>query len=97
MTYSYRLYHGQLVIDASGDIEPNEAAIFLSWLKGVRTSTGPLRVAAIVFNSRGGDVLGGAGLASAIWEAHDVNTGVAAGGMCARDRVVRRSTQVSRP
>ena len=88
MTYSYRLYHDQIVVDASGAIEANERAIFLSWLNGVRESTGQRRVAAVVFNSLGGSVLGGADLASAIWEAHGVNTGVAAGGTCASACVI---------
>jgi hypothetical protein len=80
MDYSYRVIGRQIVIDASGEIESDEAARLFNWISAQRW--GHRRAYTIVFDSPGGNMSGGVQLASIV--AHfQLNTGVAHGGMCA--------------
>ena len=84
MDYSYRMSGQHVVIDAKGQIEPDESTLFLNW-----TTTLPPEINRllrqpgndIVFNSPGGFVAGGFGLGKII-EEWPLATGVAAHGEC---------------
>jgi hypothetical protein len=81
MTYSYRLWHGKAVIDAVGEIQPNEATIFSNWLATTPFVRDHLS-AALVLNSPGGNVDAAWWLGLQVYKAR-INTGVSAGGICA--------------
>ena len=81
MEYSYRLYHNQVVIDASGQIQFNESQIYANWLS-THPELSARRIVSIVFNSAGGDPVGAATLGELI-QHFRLNTGVAGGGVCA--------------
>jgi hypothetical protein len=82
MDYSYRVYNQQIVIDATGEIGFNEDATFWSWFSANAPSMGRRMATAFVFDSEGGNLVGGAKLAKIIYD-HRMYTGVAHGGTCA--------------
>jgi hypothetical protein len=81
MTYGWRTVGDHIVIDASGEIEFNEKAIFTNWIISAGPNWSGKRATAIIFNSPGGSVIGGDGLAGVIFQYHLI-TGVARGGEC---------------
>jgi hypothetical protein len=84
MEYSYRLYgQGSVVIDAVGEIQPNEAALFAAFGRTFPRSVKGKHLALVVFDSPGGSVSGAVGLAKLIETVFRTNTGVAEGGECA--------------
>jgi hypothetical protein len=84
MTYSYRSVGQKIVIDAVGEITPNESALLANWILSLPPAMLHTSVAAVVFDSPGGNVLEAKRLALSIRNMPDhPNTGVAAGGMCA--------------
>jgi hypothetical protein len=83
MTYSYRMVGPKIVVDAVGQIMPNEAELMTQWMVTLPVAIQHTPIAAFVFNSPGGNVLEAKRLAVAIHNADEhPNTGVAAGGMC---------------
>jgi hypothetical protein len=82
MSYSWRTVGDHIVIDAAGEIEFNEKAIFTNWIVSAGPNWNGKYASAIIFNSRGGSVIGGDGLAGVIYQYHLI-TGVAHGGLCA--------------
>jgi hypothetical protein len=80
MDYSYRVIGRQIVIDASGEIQMDEAARLFNWVSAQRW--GHRRAYTIVFDSGGGDMQGGWEMARIVAR-FGLNTGVAHGGMCA--------------
>jgi hypothetical protein len=80
MDYSYRVIGRQIVIDASGEIESDEAARLFNWISAQRW--GHRRPYTIVFDSPGGAMRGGWEMASVVAR-FGLNTGVAHGGKCA--------------
>jgi hypothetical protein len=84
MTYSYRMVGPKIVVDAVGEITPNETELMTQWMVTLPVAIQHTPIAAFVFNSPGGNVLEAKRLAVAIRNADEhPNTGVAAGGMCA--------------
>jgi hypothetical protein len=84
MDYSYRLYgQGSVVIDAVGEIQPNEAALFAAFERSLPRSVKGKHLALVVFDSPGGSVSGAIDLAKLIETVFRTNTGVAEGGECA--------------
>jgi hypothetical protein len=81
MDYSYRLYKGRVVIDATGRIEKDEHTRFLDFLKTLPPGVLGKRGNAVVFNSDGGSVLEGYGVGFYI-KSYQFATGVAVGGEC---------------
>ena len=82
MEYSYRVFGKQIVIDATGEIEMDEASRLSNWLSFSAQRWGHRRAYTIVFDSPGGYMSGGLQMA-AIVARHGLNTGVAHGGECA--------------
>jgi hypothetical protein len=80
MDYSYHVIGREIVIDASGEIESDEAARLFNWISVQRW--GHRRASTIVFDSPGGVMHGGWEMKSVV-EHFGLNTGVAHGGMCA--------------
>jgi hypothetical protein len=80
MDYSYRVFGRQIVIDASGEIESDEAARLANWVNAQHW--GHRRASTIVFDSGGGNMGGGVDVARIVTR-YGLNTGVAHGGMCA--------------
>jgi hypothetical protein len=80
MDYSYRVFGKQIVIDATGEIEMDEASRLSNWLSAQRW--GHRRAYTIVFDSPGGDMYGGVQMATIVAR-QGLNTGVAHGGVCA--------------
>jgi hypothetical protein len=85
MDYSYRVIGRQIVIDASGQIESDEADRLFNWISAQRW--GHRRASTLVFDSRGGVMHGGWEMASVVAR-FGLNTGVAHGGMCASACVI---------
>jgi hypothetical protein len=84
MTYSYRMAGRQIVVNATGEIMPNETELMTQWTVTLPVAIQHTPIAAFVFNSTGGNVLEAKRLAVAIRNGDErPNTGVAAGGMCA--------------
>ena len=81
MSYSWRTVGDHIVIDAAGEIEFNEKAIFTNWIVSAGPNWNGKKATAIIFNSPGGNVIGGDGLAGVIYQYHLI-TGVAHGGLC---------------
>jgi hypothetical protein len=87
MNYNYRVYKKQIVINASGDIELDEAKTFSGWLKNVAPRWKGRNPTAIIFDSLGGNTFGAFDLGNVI--AHDrLTTGVGHGGVCASSCVL---------
>ena len=87
MEYSYRVYKKQIVINAPGDIELDEAKTFNRWLKKVAPRWNGRKPTAIIFDSLGGNPFGASDLGNVI--AHDrLATGVDDGGVCASSCVL---------
>lgn len=82
MDYSYRVVKNVVVFDAQGEIEFNEYEHFIAWALHLPPAILKLDAKAMVFNSRGGNLVGGMALGVAV-ERLGLNTGVAAGGQCA--------------
>ena len=82
MSYSWRALGDHIVIDAAGEIEFNEKAIFTNWIVSAGPNWNGKKATAIILNSPGGNVLGGDGLSGVIYQ-HHLITGVAHGGVCA--------------
>jgi hypothetical protein len=82
MSYSWRAVGDHIIIDAAGEIEPNEGAAFTAWVQYAGPSWSGKKATAIILNSPGGNVVGGDGLAGVIYQ-HHLMTGVAHGGFCA--------------
>jgi hypothetical protein len=82
MDYSSRPYRNQIVIDASGEIERDEAKRFKNWVKQSYSQWNGRKATAIVFDSPGGIIGGGLELGLVIADYH-MTTGVAHGGVCA--------------
>ena len=82
MDYSYRVFGKQIVIDATGEIEMDEASRLSNWLSLSAQSWGHRRAYTIVFDSPGGAMYGGVKMADIVAR-HGLNTGVAHGGECA--------------
>jgi hypothetical protein len=80
MDYSYRVFGKQIVIDATGEIEMDEASRLFNWINAQRW--GHRKAYTIVFDSPGGYMVGGVQMASVV-ERFRLNTGVAHGGECA--------------
>ena len=80
MDYSYRVFGKQIVIDATGEIEMDEASRLFNWINAQRW--GHRRAYTIVFDSPGGDMYGGVQMAAIVARV-GLNTGVAHGGECA--------------
>jgi hypothetical protein len=82
MTYRYSAAGAETVIDAKGVIALDERAQFGAWFTKLPADVRARRVAAIVLDSPGGNVIGAESFATMI---HDggVNTSVAPGAMCA--------------
>jgi len=84
MTYSYRMAGQKIVVDAVGEIMPNETELMAQWMKTLPVAIQHTPIAAFVFNSPGGNIMEAKRLAVAIRNADEhPNTGVAAGGECA--------------
>ena len=82
MTYGYHSVGAETVIDAKGVIALDERAQFGAWFTGLPTDVRARRVAAIVLNSPGGNVIGAENFATMVRDG-GVDTGVAPGAMCA--------------
>ena len=82
MSYSWRAVADHIVIDAAGEIELNEKAAFTAWVQYAAPNWSGKKATAIIFNSSGGNVIGGDGLSGVIYQYHLI-TGVAHGGVCA--------------
>jgi hypothetical protein len=82
LTYGWRPVGDHVVIDASGNVEHDEKAIFASWVVSAGPGWGGKKATAIILNSGGGDAVGGDGLAGVIHQAGMI-TGVAHNGVCA--------------
>ena len=85
MDYSYRVFGKQIVIDATGEIEMDEASRLSNWLSLSAQSWGHRRAYTIVFDSPGGAMYGGVKMADIVAR-HGLNTGVAHGGECVGGR-----------
>lgn len=84
MTYSYRKVGQSIVVDAVGEIMPNELELFQQWGWSLRMAILKAPVAAFIFNSPGGNVVAAKSLALMIRNMPDhANTGVVSGGTCA--------------
>jgi hypothetical protein len=84
MSYSYRMAGQKIVVDAVGEIMPNETELMAHWTRTLPVAIQHAPIAAFVLNSPGGNVMEAKRLAIAIHNADEhPNTGVAAGGMCA--------------
>jgi hypothetical protein len=95
MDYSYRVFGKQIVIDATGEIEMDEASRLFNWINEQRW--GHRKAYTIVFDSPGGYMVGGVQMASVV-ERFRLNTGVAHGGECASACVMAWAAGVqSRP
>lgn len=81
MEYSYRLYGGRVVVDAVGEIEYDENALFRAWWHSLPSAIRRAPPIAWVFDSPGGNPNGAAEIGFDI-AAFGANTGVAAGGQC---------------
>ena len=84
MTYSYRLKGSNAVVaDLAGEIMPNEPAIFSNWLLRLPADILRKKLAAVILNSPGGNVMAAAKISDAIANLPDhPNTGVMEGGSC---------------
>jgi len=87
MDYAWRPYRNQIVIDASGDIEKDEAKRFIAWVEQSYRQWNGRKATAIVFNSRGGIIAGGVEMGLVVADFH-MTTGVAPGGICASSCVM---------
>ena len=82
MTYGYHSVGAETVIDAQGVIALDERAQFGAWFTALPADVRARRVAAIVLNSPGGNIIGAENFATMVRDG-GVNTGVAPGAMCA--------------
>lgn len=82
MEYSSRFVGQEVVIEARGEIEINEAGRFAAFLHGAQPRWGKAKARTIVFDSPGGVMFGGVQMAEIVAHYH-LNTGVAHGGECA--------------
>jgi ATP-dependent protease ClpP protease subunit len=93
LDYSFRMVSPHVaVVDASGIFVNDEPDEFNAWMNHLsfilylpdeaNPPANGIKLGAVIFNSRGGSVLGGMAWADYI-EQHQINTGVAAGGRCA--------------
>jgi hypothetical protein len=82
MSYSWRAVGDHIAIDAAGEIELHEKAVFSAWVVNVAQNWSGRKATAIILNSPGGNMIGGDGLAGVIYQNHMI-TGVAHGGFCA--------------
>jgi hypothetical protein len=87
MDYSWRVAGNQIVVDASGDIEVDEGKHFIAWILQNHGQWNGRKATAIVFDSRGGVVSGGAEMGMIIDQFH-MTTGVGHGGECASSCVL---------
>jgi hypothetical protein len=87
LDYRYHVYEKQIVINASGDIELDEATTFSRWVKNFAPRWGGRKATTIVFDSPGGNPFGAFDLSHVIAR-YRLTTGVAAGGMCASSCVL---------
>lgn len=92
MSYSYRMEEGQIVVNATGEIMPNEVDLFTQWASSLPPAflKANTPIAKFVFDSPGGNVVAAKSLALMIHNTHGstdgkdgFNTEVARGGMCA--------------
>jgi hypothetical protein len=70
MSYSWRTVGDHIVIDAAGEIEFNEKAVFTNWIVSAGPNWNGKKATAIILNSPGGNVLGGDGLSGVIYQHH---------------------------
>ena len=82
MTYSYHSVAAETVIDAEGVIALDERAQFGAWFTQLPADVRARRVAMIVLDSPGGNVIGAESFATMVRDG-GVDTGVAPGAMCA--------------
>ena len=82
MTYGYHSVGAETVIDADGGIERDERAQFGAWFTSLPADVRARRVAAIVLDSPGGNVIGAESFATMV-HSGGVDTGVAPGTTCA--------------
>jgi hypothetical protein len=87
MDYSYGVYKNEIVINASGDIELDEATTFSGWLKKVAPTWRGRKPTKIIFDSLGGNPFGASDLADMIAR-YRLTTRVDAGGVCASSCVL---------
>jgi hypothetical protein len=87
MDYRCRTYEKQIVINASGDIELDEATTFSRWVKNFAPKWGGHKATEIVLNSLGDNLFAAFDLSHVIAQ-YRLTTGVAAGGICASSCVV---------
>ena len=83
MSYSFRFYKNQTVVDAKGEIQPDEEALFADWFERAQADMGGRPVTAMVLNSPGGNIEAAIAFGQDVIERYQLNTGVAAGGICA--------------
>jgi hypothetical protein len=91
MDYSYRVFGNQIVIDATGEIEVDEASRLFNWIDAQRWRH--RKAYTIVFDSPGGNMYGGVQMAGVVARFR-LNTGVAHGGGCASACVMAWSAGV---
>lgn len=93
MNYKYRLVEDhavpKVVVDASGEIMPNEVALFAAWGASLPPDVLKRPVAAFLFNSPGGNVAAAIMLAENIRKMPEhPDTAVVDGGVCASSCVI---------
>ena len=88
MNYSYRLIGSDtVVIDATGEIGPDEARMLASWIMTFPPDVGNRPYSAFVLDSNGGNPFRAYAIAEVLRK-KNVNTGVAENGVCASACVI---------